>query len=371
VHLDRLFEKVPDDLNNSELGDALNDDGPPEPWMVDAQKLAPAFQAMDVLVESSGLAMESWGLQDEVPPFLDIMAVSRSRLINAWRYAEQDRSDEALAEMMRTARLGLLLEHGGGSLLSSMVGLAIGDEALTQMLVLVSWESPPGPAMLTALAQELEAASALPSGLEASVLGECRGAEALYDEMRWWSHEQLFATTDMTAPQPPPIEVVPGGRECCWPVYDADRTIAMARRRCRVAAGMANVPGSQRTAPRHRSLTAESLLSPGAYLDNPIGRILLDVSTPGYASFFDREDQLRSRRALALAWLGVLRRRQAEPDGELPATLEELVPAYLGAVPVDPWDGQPVSWDPAEGKLWVGRSEGEFGDMGLVLGLDL
>ena len=42
--------------------------------------------------------------------------------------------------------------------------------------------------------------------------------------------------------------------------------------------------------------------------------------------------------------------------GELPASLEELVPAYLAAVPVDPFDGKPMKVDRERGIVYsVGR----------------
>jgi hypothetical protein len=44
-------------------------------------------------------------------------------------------------------------------------------------------------------------------------------------------------------------------------------------------------------------------------------------------------------------------RRFEGKHGRLPATLEELVPEFLPAVPVDPFDGKPLRWKPDE--MWV------------------
>ena len=48
-------------------------------------------------------------------------------------------------------------------------------------------------------------------------------------------------------------------------------------------------------------------------------------------------------------------------DGEMPPTLDALVPKYLPAVPADPWskDGKPLNYDAATGVVW---SVGESGD---------
>ena len=48
-------------------------------------------------------------------------------------------------------------------------------------------------------------------------------------------------------------------------------------------------------------------------------------------------------------------------DGEMPPSLDALVPQYLPAVPADPWskDGKPLNYDAATGVVW---SVGESGD---------
>ena len=54
-------------------------------------------------------------------------------------------------------------------------------------------------------------------------------------------------------------------------------------------------------------------------------------------------------------------RWRLDHDGEMPPTLDALVPKYLPAVPLDPWskDGKPLSYDAATGVVW---SVGESGD---------
>jgi len=355
VRLDEMIARVPDTLDNSALGDALSTTGPPSDDLLLPDGLDPAITAMDTLLESSGLQMESWGFNDEIPPFLDVLALARARLVRSWRYTQVERSDEALAEMLRVARLGLMLEHGGGNLLSAMVGQAISDEALSEIVELVTWVQPPSDAMLAVLAAELEAAVLLPSGLEGAILGECRGAEGLLEDLRHQSYSELFATVEpgglaeSDAPSGMP------GRECCFPFYDADRTIMLARQRCHTLAASSLQPGSQRQVPDWEPLQSASWLEPGTKLDNPVGRIMLDLATPSYAGFFDKVDRLRSRRALLVAWVGVQRHLRAHPEAEseAPASLATLVPSFLARVPTDPWDGAPVSYDPQQRVLWT------------------
>jgi hypothetical protein len=49
--------------------------------------------------------------------------------------------------------------------------------------------------------------------------------------------------------------------------------------------------------------------------------------------------------------------------GCLPASLQELVPVYLSAVPIDPFDGQPLRWD-AQKKWLYSVSENQTDDRG-------
>ncbi len=353
AQLDRLLELVPDGIDSDELREALEQRGPPPAELVLSKELDEALPIMDALVERSGLRLEPLRLDQEGPRLIEAVHLSRHRLARAWRYAEQGRSDEALAEMMRTARLGLLLEHAGGNLLAPMVGLAISEMALGEIVELVAWEPPPSPAILAALAAELEAARRLPTAMDSAIVSECTGGELLFDEMRWWSREQVWATSSFGDPSEPAVAAEQGGPECCFLIYDADRTIQMLRQRCLRVAAAVGQPGSQREVPAFEPLRDTARFDPGSLVDNPVGRILLDISMPDYGGFMARDDAVRSRRALIAAWLGVKRWQLEHPGEEPPVSLEELVPRYLSEVPLDPWDGKPVAYDPGGGTLSV------------------
>jgi hypothetical protein len=360
--LDELFAAVPEGLDSSELRQALETEGAPSEDLELPEGTEQAFAVMDRFLERSGVAMESFRLDQDVPPFLTVTGLARARLLRAWRYAGADRADEALAEMLRVARLGLMFEHGGGNLLSAMVGIALSQEALDELVELLRSEAAPSDGAVAALAAELEATAALPTGLEGSFLGECSGAEALYDDMRHWSRRELFATTDPTRGWSEPEGERNTSGDCCFPFYDADRTIQLARHHCRMVAASALEPGSERVVPVLEPLAPRGVVPLGAWLDNPVGRILLDIATPAYGGFIAREDALRSRRALLVAWVALERWRRAHPDELPPTELAALVPDYLSAVPVDPWDGEAVRWDPLTGSLWVSQGEGDAGD---------
>jgi len=48
-----------------------------------------------------------------------------------------------------------------------------------------------------------------------------------------------------------------------------------------------------------------------------------------------------------------LYRRQAAHDGQVPATLDALVPEYLAEIPADPWNGKPLLWDEASRTIYA------------------
>ncbi len=358
AHLGRLIELTPDSFDDPDPRKALEQEERPPRAEGFPEDIEPAIEAMDRLVECSGLQLEPLRPDQQSMRFLDLLSAAKLRLVRAWAYAEQGRSDEALAEMIRTARMGVMLEQAGGHLLAPMTGKAVGGLAMEEIRRLVVYEHPPSAEALALLTAELEAAHALPSGLGVAILSECSGSEQLLDEMRWWTWEQLTAASSMSGPGEPPQPVEPGGAECCFLLFDADKTIQLLRQRCQAAAVQAGLPGKERHYPEFERLLPDDALALGPKLDNAIGRTLLDLTTPSYAHLIDHHDEVRARRALLLAWVALQRWRMDHPDAEaLPATLDELVPAYLTAVPADPWDGEPVGYSASERLVWS-RMEG-------------
>ena len=77
-----------------------------------------------------------------------------------------------------------------------------------------------------------------------------------------------------------------------------------------------------------------------------------------YKSLFTCQAQIRLARLALLvkAW-------RLDHSGELPDSLDQLIPAYMSALPIDPFDGEPLRYDKATRRLWsVSKSmeEGKF-----------
>lgn len=74
-----------------------------------------------------------------------------------------------------------------------------------------------------------------------------------------------------------------------------------------------------------------------------------------YTSLPDRNALERARHAVVLALFGV--RRFVQQEMRLPARLEDLVPKYLSALPLDPFSGEPVRYNASRGLIYsVGKN---------------
>ncbi|HBO43141.1 MAG TPA: hypothetical protein DD670_04240 [Planctomycetaceae bacterium] len=87
----------------------------------------------------------------------------------------------------------------------------------------------------------------------------------------------------------------------------------------------------------HERGKAAFMLSP-----NQVGRIFLDLLLPSHHALL--QAKCRGQGELAATRLIVACRRYEIDHGELPPTLDALVPEYLDAVPIDPFDGKPFRY---------------------------
>ncbi len=92
----------------------------------------------------------------------------------------------------------------------------------------------------------------------------------------------------------------------------------------------------------------------------PFVKMITRMTIPSVARGIEREARMIAALLCAQAALAVERFRMAH-GGTLPASLAELVPQYLAAVPSDPYDGKPLRFKPLV-KGFVVYSLGEDGD---------
>jgi hypothetical protein len=101
-------------------------------------------------------------------------------------------------------------------------------------------------------------------------------------------------------------------------------------------------------------------------LHNRTGRILLDVATADYDAMMGHEDAAVTGSRLLMLWVA-LRRYAFDHGGTVPEQQADLVPDYLPAPLMDPYDGEPLRVD-REAVWSVGESEArEDTDLRLAL----
>jgi hypothetical protein len=113
-----------------------------------------------------------------------------------------------------------------------------------------------------------------------------------------------------------------------------------------------------------RSVHAGTLAAriPSELRPNGIGLALFRLISPNYESVMETRCHLAVSGAVTQAMLGL--KAYKTRHGRLPQTLDDLVPEYLKAVPIDAFDGKPIRYDPAKRILYsVGKDGADGGGL--------
>jgi hypothetical protein len=84
---------------------------------------------------------------------------------------------------------------------------------------------------------------------------------------------------------------------------------------------------------------------------NYTGRKLLEIVLPSIGTITRSGHRIRANLRLSQIYLA-LRLHQLEHGGELPSEIAELVPVYLPAIPRDPFEDQPLTYDRSLTTIW-------------------
>ena len=346
------------------LGECLDPQGAPPPASERLPTPPPpeVQHQLAVLGQASGLSLPLIDLDaPERQNLMPALHFARLLLCQAWDKQLTGDADGALLDMVYALRLGALMEHSGGDMSAVMFGVAIGQQALDEILELLDADPPPSAEGLALLAQELELSAGLDSAMAAAIVSDCQLFErffvSLQDIPAAQRRERLQGV----------IAATPGASL----LFDAAGTIAEQRLRCHALQQAALQPRASRQVPVVERLFENEKPQLLQYVDNPLGRLMLDLGGMARGSMVEVDDRLLTRRALARAALAA-RRYQADHDGAVPPSLEALVPGYLPQVPMDPYDEQPLRYDAEKAQVssaWAdaGVDEGEAGL--LMLGL--
>jgi hypothetical protein len=269
-------------------------------------------------------------IEDQGWGYFHLLTLHRAWLLRAWQAAEEQGPEEGAAQLLAAAAFGQRVEQASGDLIGVMVGINLQEGAL-EAISQLRGRAPLPEEALAALAAELATLAAGPSGITRAIAQECRVVNDLYVLMG----EDPEAMMERTGDELPPL-----GTSMMPLFYRAEDTTALHRAWCLEVMAAAQVPAPERQWPAHvveRLAEDPPLL---AMADNPVGRVLLSIAAPSFSSYAERRDLLGARYAGLRA--AVAADRFAAENDRRPAQLSELVPEFLGAVPIDPVTGQPV-----------------------------
>lgn len=271
-----------------------------------------------VVTDTSGLTVpQPARFDDPGVSLLPFLKLSRAWLLSGWAHAAGGAPARGVAEMLHVQALGVRFMEGSTGLVDTMVGLAIHERARRELRELLETFGAADPMLYTLAADGLVPLE--PGAVARALVVEANGIEAMFATQR----------ADM-------------GLVEAWG-YDEELTRVWYRLQMQRVVSHAVTPRWERT-----PLEGLPLWDPDGglvqQLHNRTGRILLDLASANYAMMIAKEDA-----AIASSRLDVLRvavRRYAlDHAGALPTSQAELVPDYLPATQIDPYDGEPLRLD--------------------------
>ncbi len=88
----------------------------------------------------------------------------------------------------------------------------------------------------------------------------------------------------------------------------------------------------------------------GRYFDNPVGRVLIEMTKVPWQRFIEDSDHLRAKRARLRLLLALAQWRSAN-GGTNPEALTDLSPDYLKTIPGNEMTGRGFDYDPQSGLI--------------------
>ncbi len=240
-----------------------------------ADDCAAALLAVAQTLPAEGLFVPTPPLDappEAAPHLMAVRPAHRWLLLLAGEAAARGDWTAAGAVIAQDLQMGRTVAHGG-NLVAAMVGAMV-DEGVAEWIE----QREPEPAFWDLVGPEAAAGRDWPHPMLAALTAECRSSEDLF--------RSLLENPKVRQDLPPGVVGTP--------LYSEDKTIARLRADCRSL--LAEVP----KAPADRSFPDPEDLSapkPLAWVDNPIGRILLSIATPDWGAMVARSDEARAARA--------------------------------------------------------------------------
>ncbi|MFH1496193.1 MAG: hypothetical protein ABII82_00070 [Verrucomicrobiota bacterium] len=357
--LTALVESLPSDLlaRDDEHADIFNRIVSRELWDADqadqilsgTSTLWPRLQTAVAVPYSQAPRLADTGSDSPTAPLL--YQLHRLALLRTRQLAHNGQPEQALNILLALYRMGHHLCDSQDVLVTLLVGMAIQGEALENIRFLVN--SHQGHALdIQSILNELEQHRQRPEHWSQAIRQELSLFELNMDSIAaspshqsfveqsgwraWWRHQRLRL------------------------LFKPNQTIRLKADYTRRFISLASTD--------RRSLSASNLDQDFADENNTenrfnpvnlIGRMLLSLSGGRLQFMLDRGFEHQSTLSATQALLAV-RAYQHDHDGELPPTLDALVPDYLPAVPLDYYDREPIRYSREFRAIWSLGREGEY-----------
>ncbi len=339
---DLIQESEPFDIQDPEAGVFL-------PWSLSKARKTLETNAHHLRAVDQALARQDLilplqaTLDEDVPYLIEVRNLSRLFVQHARVFVERDKGPEALETAMKMVMLGDRMERGQGMLREQLVALAVKNMGLKTIANVVAWADLDVKTLRACIA-ELDPYQTDPVRFEA-----CLKAEF-----------SVMATTAERAARMPT-----GGLLC-----------RNATKRLIADGFRALIENVKRPHWERQEVEAYSIpFSDGGrrhprHFYNIPGRLIFNVMVPPISDSLLTHDNAfvmfgGTRILLAL-------RCHVLEHGELPESLGELLPHYLPALPLDPFDGKPLRYSKAERRIWCvgpdGRNDEPRGVNEIVVG---
>ncbi len=286
-------------------------------------------------------------------PVWDELNMARMLTLRAHALAREGKDEAALEQAVDIVQLGHALERSKGNLLPFLVGFTVKGFGLDAMPSLLKTTTLP-PDRLKALADRLGASIDNSEGL----------AEALRVEYQWSMNmvdQTMKQAESKAAKQTGMMPGNPWGGFWGGVYYRPQETRRMFIEQVRPGVEAASKPLAQMHVSNH---IPENQRGPVGQIlrGNILGRMMYSIMAVDVVGAMKMKCQSNTGSAVTYAMLAI-KAFQAK-NGRLPQTLDELVPEFLPAVPLDDFDGKPIRYSPAKKVLYsVGEDFKDGGGM--------
>ncbi len=286
-----------------------------------------ALAAFDLAVKAADFQVPEYQFADSLDYVMSWKAFAQIASLRAYVSFNAGQEGQAFEQALDIIRLGARMENCQGPILSYLVGSAVKSIGLSLMQDLTS-RTQLEPKELIRLAQRLPVAVESRSALTNALQCEYKAQLAYLADLR--SGKALS-------------DYAPLARVRILPIYNERKThgkFAAHMRSLLWAAGQPFLTG-EKVLLKQKPGVAQVLLG-----GNFTGEIMFNVTMPAVDGVIKTKcrEAVKAKATITLIALKAYQTQQ----GKLPATLQELVPDYLSAVPTDDFDGQPLRYRPAD-----------------------